>query len=254
MPNLPQGAGQLPGKGHWTRDIAFSRDGKRMYVSVGSYSNVQRRTARTKPAAPRSWPSIPTARTGGWSPPASAIRCRWRSRRSTARCGPRSTSATGSATTSSPTTSPPCQQGQFYGWPWFYIGAQPGSAAGQQAARPAYRQVTVPKVLLQAHSASLGSAFYTGKQFPAEYRGSLFVAEHGSWNRSNPTGSKVIRLIFDGEGNAAPLLRGLHDRLRDLPTTMSGAGRSASRSAGTARSTSRRTPTVRSTAFRTAAS
>ena len=58
----------------------------------------------------------------------------------------------------------------------------------------------MPKVLLQAHSASLGSAFYDHSQFPAEYRGSLFVAEHGSWNRSNPTGSKVIRLIFTPEG------------------------------------------------------
>ena len=61
----------------------------------------------------------------------------------------------------------------------------------------------MPSVLLQAHSSSLGSVFYTGTQFPKEYRGSLFVAAHGSWNRKSPTGSKVIRLVFDGKGNAA---------------------------------------------------
>ena len=64
--------------------------------------------------------------------------------------------------------------------------------------------MTVPTILLQAHSASLGSIFYTGTQFAAEYYGNLFVAEHGSWNRSNPTGSKVIRLVFDPGGNVQP--------------------------------------------------
>ena len=64
--------------------------------------------------------------------------------------------------------------------------------------------MNVPSVLLQAHSSSLGSAFYTGTQFPAEYRGSLFVATHGSWNRANPTGSKVIRIMFDAAGNPLP--------------------------------------------------
>jgi len=58
----------------------------------------------------------------------------------------------------------------------------------------------VPDVLLQAHSASLGLAFYDGTQFPPQYRGSLFAAQHGSWNRSRRTGSKVIRVIMkDGQ-------------------------------------------------------
>ena len=72
--------------------------------------------------------------------------------------------------------------GQFYGWPWFYIGQHldPGHAGQLSRDHP---PVSVPKVLLQAHSASLGSAFYTATQFPAEYQGSLFVATHGSWNR-----------------------------------------------------------------------
>ena len=85
-------------------------------------------------------------------------------------------------------------------------------------------------MLLQAHSASLGSAFYTGAQFPAEYRGSLFVAMHGSWNRANPIGSKVIRLVFDAAGKALPYYEDFMTGFV-VRTTRSGAGRSASRSA-----------------------
>jgi len=60
------------------------------------------------------------------------------------------------------------------------------------------RQVARPTILYQAHTAPLGLAFYTGTRFPAEYRGDLFVALHGSWNRSTPTGHTVIRVRFDG--------------------------------------------------------
>jgi glucose/arabinose dehydrogenase len=56
--------------------------------------------------------------------------------------------------------------------------------------------VTVPSVEIQAHSAPIGLAFYTGQQFPAEYRGDLFVVYRGSWNRSVPTGYKVVRVRF----------------------------------------------------------
>ena len=74
--------------------------------------------------------------------------------------------------------------GEFFGWPWFYIGKiSIRHAASYPIDHP---PVKVPKVLLQAHSASLGSAFYTGTQFPAEYQGSLFVATHGSSNTSRP--------------------------------------------------------------------
>jgi len=90
------------------------------------------------------------------------------------------------------------REGAFYGWPWFYIGdnedpRHPGE-------RPDLKgKITVPDVLLQAHSASLGLAFYNGSAFPAEYRGDAFAAEHGSWNRSRRTGYKVIRIrLKDG--------------------------------------------------------
>ena len=86
------------------------------------------------------------------------------------------------------------REGAFYGWPWYYIGAN--EDRHHRGERPDLKdKITVPDVLVQAHSASLQMTFYEGAQFPAEYRGSIFAAEHGSWNRSKPTGYKVIRVI-----------------------------------------------------------
>jgi glucose/arabinose dehydrogenase len=86
----------------------------------------------------------------------------------------------------------------FYGWPWFYIGAHEDLHAGERADLKG--NVTIPDVLVQAHSASLGMTFYDGQNFPAEYRGDAFAAQHGSWNRSKRTGYKVIRIrLEDGE-------------------------------------------------------
>ena len=61
-------------------------------------------------------------------------------------------------------------------------------------------KVTIPDVLIQAHSAPLQIIFYEGDSFPAEYKGSAFVTMHGSWNRDHRTGYKVVRLLFDGTG------------------------------------------------------
>jgi glucose/arabinose dehydrogenase len=90
------------------------------------------------------------------------------------------------------------KQGAFYGWPWFYIGEnQDPRHAGARADLKG--RITVPDVLIQPHSASLGLTFYAGNAFPAEYRGDGFAAEHGSWNRSKRTGYKVIRIrLRDG--------------------------------------------------------
>jgi hypothetical protein len=88
--------------------------------------------------------------------------------------------------------------GAFYGWPWFYIGGnEDHRRAGEQ---PALRdRVSVPEVLLQPHSAPMQMTFYNSGQFPAEYRGDIFVAFHGSWNRSRRTGYKVVRLLLNND-------------------------------------------------------
>jgi len=87
------------------------------------------------------------------------------------------------------------EKGAFYGWPYSYIGQNP--QPGFASMRPDKVQAAiVPDLLFEAHSSLLDLVFYTGEQFPAEYRGDAFVALKGSWNRSEPTGYKVVRLPF----------------------------------------------------------
>ena len=90
------------------------------------------------------------------------------------------------------------REGAFYGWPWYYIGGHEDPRhKGKRT--DLQNQVTVPDVLIQAHSAPLQIAFYQGAMFP-EYQGSAFVTLHGSWNRGQRTGYKVVRLPFkDGK-------------------------------------------------------
>jgi glucose/arabinose dehydrogenase len=90
------------------------------------------------------------------------------------------------------------EEGGFYGWPychWAPTGLLLDPDLGREDRCRAVRR---PSLLYQAHAAPLGLAFYTGRQFPPEYRGSLLVALHGSWNRSVPVGYKVIRIRMDG--------------------------------------------------------
>ena len=139
----------------------------------------------------------------------------------------RSTSATGSATTSCPTTPRTCEEGAFYGWPWYYIGGNEDPR--HQGERPDLEgQVTVPDVLFQAHSAPLGIAFYDGDQFPAEYKGDAFVALHGSWNRGTPhrLQGRARARCKDGRptGEYEDFMTGFV-----IADARSGAGRSASR-------------------------
>jgi glucose/arabinose dehydrogenase len=92
----------------------------------------------------------------------------------------------------------PVREGGFYGWPWYYIGAHEDQR--HKGARPDLEdKVIVPDILIQPHSASMQMMFHTGRQFPAEYKGNIFAAEHGSWNRAKPTGYKIIRIaVKDG--------------------------------------------------------
>jgi len=94
------------------------------------------------------------------------------------------------------------EEGEDYGWPRCHSGnvldpdlGQPGDCDN----------VAQPVVQMQAHSAPLALAFYTGEAFPEEYHGDLFIAFHGSWNRSIPTGYKVVRLPLDGDQASGPV-------------------------------------------------
>ena len=88
--------------------------------------------------------------------------------------------------------------GGFYGFP--YLGGKSVRLTGFTDKTPP-KEPVAPAVEFQAHSANLGIHFYDGKQFPAEYRGDAFVAQHGSWNRTEPVGYQIMRVRFDDKGD-----------------------------------------------------
>jgi len=189
----------LPSGGfHWTRDVVFSQDGKRMFVAVGSGSNID--DPDTHPAEFHRADILEYTPEGKFvGVYASGIRNP---------VGLALNPATGEVWCSTnerdelgdnlaPDYVTHVQQGAFYGWPWFYTGAHPDPRLGGK--HPELKdKVLVPDVLLPAHNASLGITFYDGNQFPAEYQGDLFAGEHGSWNRSMRTGYEVIRVPLEG--------------------------------------------------------
>jgi glucose/arabinose dehydrogenase len=183
------GGGRLRGGGHWTRDLVFSRDAKKMFVSVGSRSNVDDGDAEARRA--RIFEFTPDGKnervyaTGLRNAVGLAVHPitgeLWASVNERDELGDDLV----------PDYITHVKDGGFYGWPWFYIGAN--QDPHHEGKHPELRdKVTVPDVLLQAHSASLGMTFTTGKRLPPEWRSGAFAAEHGSWNRSRRTGYKVI--------------------------------------------------------------
>jgi glucose/arabinose dehydrogenase len=85
------------------------------------------------------------------------------------------------------------QEGGYYGWPWWYIGAHQDPR--HEGKHPELKsKVITPDVVLQPHNASLQLTFYNGRQFPAEYNGDIFASEHGSWNKSVRVGYELIRV------------------------------------------------------------
>ena len=186
--NIP-GGGRLRGGGHWTRDVVFSLDGKKMFVSVGSHSNVSDDALEKNRADVLEYNPDGT----GFRVYASGIR-----NAVGLAIEPKTGELWGSVNERDELGDdlPPdyitrIQENGFYGWPWYYIGNhQDPRHAGKHPELAG--KVIVPDVLLQAHSASLCMTFYTATQFPAQYRGGIFAAEHGSWNRARRTGYKII--------------------------------------------------------------
>lgn len=192
--NIP-GGGRLEGGGHWTRDIVFSKDGSRMYVSVGSKSNnsddrAEERRARIFEYSPEGKNEkvyaygIRNAVGLAIHPDTGEL---WASVNERDELGDDLV----------PDYVTRVRENGFYGWPWFYIGANEDPK--HRGKHPELKaKVNVPDVLIQAHSASLGMTFYTGNQFPADYKGIAFAAQHGSWNRARRTGYKVIYVPMNG--------------------------------------------------------
>lgn len=192
----PEHIVDLPhGGGHWTRSIQFTKDGKKMFVAVGSASNID----------------DPDTHSGEknradileFNPDGSGMRIYAYGIRNAGGglaidpldgelwCSVNERDALGDNLVPDYITH--VKDGGFYGWPWWYVGNHQDPR--HQGAHPELRdKVIVPDVLLQPHNASLELTFYDGKQFPEEYQGDIFASEHGSWNKSVRVGYEVIRV------------------------------------------------------------
>ena len=180
----------LPTGGHWTREIAFGPDGM-LYLSIGSSCNLCEEDDERRAAITRYRPDgsgekviaegVRNAAGLAFHPPTGQL---WVSQNERDWLGD---------------DLPPeeiniIEEGGHYGWPYCY---------GDRIENPEYEDEdrcdeTIPAALeMQAHSAPLGMVFYGGTQFPTAYRGDLFVAFHGSWNRSDKTGYKLVRVVVD---------------------------------------------------------
>ena len=204
--------------GHFTRDLVFSPDGKRMFVSVGSGSNVAENMAKKSPAEIKTWEA------------ANGLGATWDTEEKRAdvlvfevgKNKPGKVFATGirncAGLTMQPATgtlwcttnerdmlgddlvpdySTRVLPGHFYGWPWYYMGKYEDPRL--KGDRPDLAgKATVPDVPYQAHSAALNLVFYTATSgssaFPKEYVGDGFAVMHGSWNRAFRTGHKIVRV------------------------------------------------------------
>jgi glucose/arabinose dehydrogenase len=186
--------GNAEGGGHSTRVIDFALDGKKLYVGVGSLSNVD---------DPDQHPlEKERADVLEFNPDGSGRKIFAYGIRNCAGLAVHPTTGEVWCSTNErdglgdnlvPDYITHVQPGGFYGWPYFYTGGNPDPR--RVGAHPELKdKVIVPDVLLQPHNASLQLTFYDGKQFPSEYQGALFAAEHGSWNRSSRTGYEVIHV------------------------------------------------------------
>jgi glucose/arabinose dehydrogenase len=193
----PQSITQLTGGGyrqHWTRNLAFSPDGRKLFVTVGSRSNAD------PEELPRASIQVmnpdgsdrKTYAYGLRNPIGLAFNPLTKSLYSTVN------ERDGLGDDLVPDYLTSVKDGGFYGWPYSYLGQNPDPRLPR---RPELeRRAIVPDVLFQAHSAALGLVFNTGKQFPKDYQNDAFVAFRGSWNRSEGTGYKVVRVPFDAQG------------------------------------------------------
>jgi len=191
------GGGRLRGGGHWTRDLAFSGDGSRLYISVGSHSNVDD-TDNNSEEYQRADILVAKPDGSGLAVYAWGIRNAvgiaihpqtgelWASVNERDNLGDNLV----------PDYITHIEPGGFYGWPWFYMGGN-WDPRHQGKHAELKSKVLTPDVLLQPHNASLEMTFYEGTQFPTEYRGDIFAAEHGSWNKAVRTGYEVIRVPLE---------------------------------------------------------
>ncbi len=179
-------------QGHWTRSLLFDRKGEKLYVGLGSGSNVDTGEDPMRAAINRFNPdgSGHEIYASGTRNP---IGLHWYPGTDTLWAAVQERDALGDDLV--PDYFTHIQQGAFYGWPYAYAGKH--EEPRHKGDRPDLVAKTIPgDVLMQSHVAVLDFLFYTGKQFPAEYQGGAFIALHGSWNRSKRVGYEVAFIPF----------------------------------------------------------
>jgi glucose/arabinose dehydrogenase len=195
----------LPGEpGHSTRAVQFSKDGKKMFVAVGSASNVD--DPDTHPEEKNRADILEL------NPDGSDLRVYAYGIRNAGGgiaidpengelwCSVNERDGLGDNLVPDYITH--VQDGGFYGWPWWYMGGHQDPR--HEGKHPELKNKAItPDVLLQPHNASLEITFYEGKQFPEEYRGDIFASEHGSWNKAARAGYEVIRVPRHQTGRAS---------------------------------------------------
>ncbi len=191
---------ELPAGGynnHWTRNIIANADGSKIYVSVGSGSNVAEhgmeneiRRANILEMNPdgtseRIYASGLRNPVGmDWAPGTQIL---WTAVNERDELGDELV----------PDYMTSVKQGGFYGWPYAYFGPNPDPRMEKEQKPELVQKTLVPDVPLGSHTASLGLAFYDQKDFPQKYRNGAFIGQHGSWNRANLSGYKVVFVPFE---------------------------------------------------------
>ena len=198
---------ELPGGArnhHWTKNVIASPDGSRLYVTVGSNSNVaehgidqeENRAAileidRATGAARLFAGGLRNPNGLAWQPVTGMLWTVVNER-----------DEIGSDLVPDYLTS--VRDGGFYGWPYSYFGSHVDERVQPQRPELVARAL-VPEYALGSHTASLGLAFYDGSLLPARYRGGAFIGQHGSWNREPRLGYRVVFVPFSAGQPAGPL-------------------------------------------------
>jgi glucose/arabinose dehydrogenase len=198
---------------HWTKNIIASPDRSKLYVTVGSNSNVAENGMENEIGRAAIWEvdratgqhrifasGLRNPNGMGWEPKTGAL---WVAVNERDELGDDLV----------PDYMTSVKDGAFYGWPYSYYGDHIDTRVKPQAPEMVAK-ATVPDYALGSHTASLGLAFESGDMFPQRYRGGVFIGQHGSWNRSTPNGYKVVFVPFyDGRpnGKAEDVLTGFLD-------------------------------------------
>ena len=189
------------GKGHWTRSLLFNNDHTKLYVTVGSGSNIDLNESPMRAALHRFNPDG-----SGHETVASGLRniigLRWYPGTGDIWAAVQERDGLGDDLVSDDLVK--IQEGGFYGWPYAYTGPHE-EPRHKDVAPEMVKKTLYPDVMLGAHVAVLDTLFYTGDQFPQRYRGGMFLAFHGSWNRAARTGYSVTFIPFrDGKPASGP--------------------------------------------------